>query len=131
MSISTPCRAACQNHGGICLGCQRTIEEIITWKDKTEAQRLEIMAQINPQRQTQANPDGQSTHQTTHQTTTYQTTMNQTHCAQCQQPMQCDISAGQTHCWCFELERREIPESLRAQNACLCRHCLSKLPLAD
>ncbi|WP_371876173.1 cysteine-rich CWC family protein [Vibrio sp. HB161653] len=113
MSISTPCRAACQSHGGICLGCQRTLEEIMTWKDKTEAERLDIMTKIKPQ--TEQRADIKPT---------------QASCAHCQQPMHCDISAGKTTCWCFELERREIPAPLQNQNACLCRHCLSKLPLA-
>jgi hypothetical protein len=44
--ISTPCIRVCAVDGraGLCVGCGRTLKEIVQWTGFTEAQRLEIMA---------------------------------------------------------------------------------------
>ncbi|MCJ2376213.1 DUF1289 domain-containing protein [Vibrio sp. ZSDZ34] len=101
--MATPCRAACKNDGGICSGCQRTVDEIATWSSDTDAQRQDKIDQLS---------GVQSTHQ----------------CSQCGKPAYCDISAGKASCWCFEIEKRDT-SSLGKSQHCLCRHCLSKLPL--
>lgn len=44
--MKSPCRAACKNNGGICSGCHRTMEEIVQWKDKSDAQRDAIIEQL-------------------------------------------------------------------------------------
>ncbi len=31
--MKSPCRAACKNEGGICIGCKRTMKEVLEWRD--------------------------------------------------------------------------------------------------
>lgn len=76
--------------------------EISHWIAYSEPQQLAIMAQIKA-----ITP--------THQ------------CPQCQQPAQCDIQAGKSTCWCFELEPRQTLTN--STNTCLCRQCLSLMPI--
>ncbi|RJX75791.1 DUF1289 domain-containing protein [Vibrio sinensis] len=102
--MKSPCRAACKNVGGICSGCFRTMNEIIGWVSLSEDQRFNIMNALSGE---------QSTHV----------------CPTCDSPAQCDIANGKETCWCFELEKREMPANSDAKS-CLCRQCLSKLPLA-
>lgn len=102
--MQTPCVAACKNSGGICSGCKRTIPEIIQWKNMSEDQRLNIMDALKGEAQT-------------HQ------------CEGCGKPSQCDISAGKSTCWCFELDEREISSELKEASSCLCRSCLEKQPI--
>ena len=75
--------------------------EISHWIAYPEHQQLAIMAEIKAIT---------STHQ----------------CPQCQQPAQCDIQAGKSTCWCFEIEPRQTRTD--SPNACLCRQCLSLMP---
>ncbi|MDF2153500.1 cysteine-rich CWC family protein [Vibrio sp. CAU 1672] len=102
--MKSPCRAACKNNAGICSGCHRTMEEIAEWKDITDHQRDEIVKQI-------------SGHVSTHL------------CEECDKPMHCDISAGKSRCWCFELEPRDLSGSGNDKR-CLCRKCLEQKPIA-
>lgn len=48
-------------------------------------------------------------------------------CSQCGKPAFCEISAGKSTCWCFELNKRDI--STLEPGACVCRQCLEKLPM--
>ncbi len=75
--------------------------EISHWIAYQEHQQLAIMADIKAIK---------ATHQ----------------CPQCQQPAQCDISAGQSTCWCFDIEPRQT--SSDSPKVCLCRQCLSLMP---
>lgn len=75
--------------------------EISHWIAYQEHQQLAIMADIKAIK---------ATHQ----------------CPQCQQPAQCDISAGKSTCWCFDIEPRQT--SLDSPKVCLCRQCLSLMP---
>ncbi|MGF1755871.1 DUF1289 domain-containing protein [Vibrio makurazakiensis] len=101
--MKTPCVAACKNNGGICSGCKRTMNEIIGWKNLSDPERQDIMDNLSE--------DG-STHS----------------CSQCNQPAQCDISAGKETCWCFELEKRDTSK-IEKTGTCMCRNCLSELPI--
>ncbi|CAM3472475.1 cysteine-rich CWC family protein [Parendozoicomonas haliclonae] len=51
-------------------------------------------------------------------------------CPLCGEPVGCGITAGNDHCWCFEMPPSppdmEKPEGLDGQ-ACLCNSCLMKL----
>ena len=41
----SPCvRNCCLDEGDICLGCGRTLDEILRWRDATEAERVEMRA---------------------------------------------------------------------------------------
>jgi uncharacterized protein len=46
--ISSPCIGVCTYHPttGFCIGCGRTRQEITTWVEKSEDERLAIMAQL-------------------------------------------------------------------------------------
>ncbi|MGF1787644.1 cysteine-rich CWC family protein [Photobacterium swingsii] len=100
--MKTPCIGICKNNEGICMGCHRTMPEIQEWRHFTDEQRDTKMDQI--QRVA-------STHT----------------CQQCGQPAYCEISAGKNHCWCFEINNRDTSSIQGAD--CLCRSCLSKLPI--
>ncbi|MCL9774139.1 DUF1289 domain-containing protein [Vibrio methylphosphonaticus] len=101
--MHTPCRAACKNNGGICSGCHRTMNELSDWRHLTNDSRQQKMEQIS---------GVESTHQ----------------CEQCGEPAYCEISAGNDSCWCFEIEKRDT-SSLTTSTRCLCRQCLSALPI--
>ena len=45
--MKTPCIAACKNEGGICIGCKRTITEIIEWKSMTDEKRDKVMDRLS------------------------------------------------------------------------------------
>ncbi|GEM76236.1 cysteine-rich CWC family protein [Vibrio sagamiensis] len=101
--MKSPCRAACKNNGGICSGCHRTIEEIVTWNTKTDQQREATIAKI--------------------------TGITATHaCPSCDKQTFCGISAGEQTCWCFDVESRTFSIKEEKQ-ACVCRQCLEKAPI--
>lgn len=99
--MKSPCVAKCKNNAGICNGCLRTMTEISHWIAYSEQQQLTIMAEIKAIKATHA-------------------------CPQCQQPAQCDIQAGKSTCWCFDIEPRQT--SSDSPTVCLCRQCLSLMP---
>ena len=42
--ITSPCvRNCCLNEHDVCLGCFRSLEEIVGWQQSTEQQKLEII----------------------------------------------------------------------------------------
>ena len=44
----SPCvRNCCLNENDICVGCYRSLSEIIGWRDKSESQREEILARCD------------------------------------------------------------------------------------
>ena len=48
---STPCIRVCTlDRDGVCIGCHRTVEEIIRWRDMGEAERLRLMREVLPSR---------------------------------------------------------------------------------
>ena len=48
---STPCvRTCCLDRDGVCLGCHRTVDEIIRWREMDEAERLRLMRDVLPLR---------------------------------------------------------------------------------
>ncbi|OAN11245.1 hypothetical protein A3K86_20010 [Photobacterium jeanii] len=100
--MKTPCIGMCKNNDGICSGCHRTMNELQIWRKIDDTQQQATIDQIQGK---------QSTHT----------------CEQCGKPAYCDISAGKSHCWCFDIEQRDT--SSIQTDGCLCRQCLSKLPL--
>ncbi|MGF1687210.1 DUF1289 domain-containing protein [Photobacterium japonica] len=100
--MKTPCVGKCKNNNGICSGCHRTLHELTTWSAMSDDQQQQRIDEIRGQT---------STHT----------------CSQCGQPAFCEISAGRSTCWCFELDKRDT--SGLAAGTCLCRQCLEKLPL--
>jgi predicted Fe-S protein YdhL (DUF1289 family) len=54
-TISTPCVRNCTlDREGICLGCHRTLDEIMRWRDLGEAERLRLMREVLPARAARA-----------------------------------------------------------------------------
>lgn len=80
------------------------MDEVVSWQHITDEEREAAIAKLRGL---------QSTHT----------------CHLCGKPAQCDISQGKESCWCFEIERRDT-SSIDDKNApCLCRKCLSALPI--
>ncbi|RXJ74046.1 DUF1289 domain-containing protein [Veronia nyctiphanis] len=102
--MKSPCIGACKNQGGICKGCHRTMDEIVKWVQIGEEEREAIMDKLLGRMSTHA-------------------------CPECNEPMQCDISAGESSCWCFSLPTRDVSDSADS-SVCLCRKCLSKKALS-
>ncbi|MDC0611861.1 cysteine-rich CWC family protein [Vibrio sp.] len=100
--MKSPCVAACKNNGGICNGCNRTIKEIIGWKNYSEEYREQVIEQLHGQL-------------TTHS------------CPECGEPAYCGIANGEEKCWCFDVEERE---SINGIEQCVCRSCLKSRPVA-
>lgn len=45
--MDSPCIASCKlNSDKICIGCYRHIEEIVDWNKRTDAEQLQIIAQL-------------------------------------------------------------------------------------
>lgn len=45
MRVRTPCVARCDlNENNICIGCGRTIEEIVRWNDQDRESQLQIVS---------------------------------------------------------------------------------------
>ena len=45
---SSPCNKICvvDPVGGVCIGCGRTVEEISTWREMAEIERVRVMATL-------------------------------------------------------------------------------------
>ena len=58
-NIKSPCNLICQLQltSGLCLGCGRSREEIASWTRYTDAQREEIMRQLDKRMETLPAPD--------------------------------------------------------------------------
>jgi len=49
--VSTPCTRVCTlDREGVCLGCHRTVDEIIRWREMGENERLRLMRDVLPLR---------------------------------------------------------------------------------
>lgn len=48
LEVETPCTRVCRIDPatGLCLGCKRTIDEIMRWRDMTPAERRAVMAAL-------------------------------------------------------------------------------------
>ncbi len=47
----TPCENVCRLDAvGLCVGCRRSVEEIMRWQGMSEAERLHLMREVLPQR---------------------------------------------------------------------------------
>lgn len=79
------------------------MDEVINWRHFSDQQRDHVMANLS----------GENASHT---------------CPSCSKPAQCDISQGKDTCWCFEIEKRDT-SSIPKTGSCLCRKCLSKLPV--
>lgn len=52
-AVSTPCVRTCTlDRENVCLGCHRTLDEIVRWRELGEAERLRLMRDVLPLRAT-------------------------------------------------------------------------------
>jgi uncharacterized protein len=49
-AASSPCIGVCRMAEGLCVGCHRTLAEIVAWGMLSEAERLRIMREVLPLR---------------------------------------------------------------------------------
>ncbi len=49
-AASSPCIGVCQMADGLCVGCHRTLAEIVIWGRLSESERLRIMREELPTR---------------------------------------------------------------------------------
>ena len=51
MEIKSPCRQICRyDENKVCVGCYRTMKEIVGWIDYTDKQKLEVWKKIGKRR---------------------------------------------------------------------------------
>ena len=63
MTIESPCIRMCtlDAEGSLCLGCFRTLDEIVAWTGLAEAERAGVLARLPARRSAhEANPRGPS-----------------------------------------------------------------------
>ena len=47
MSVKSPCRLVCKyDENKVCIGCLRTMEEIVNWTEYSDQQKLEVWRNI-------------------------------------------------------------------------------------
>lgn len=47
----TPCINVCRLDAvGMCIGCRRNVDEIMRWRDMSDAERLHLMREVLPER---------------------------------------------------------------------------------
>ncbi len=45
--VASPCTALCQlDHNDVCMGCNRSSEEIVNWMQKSKTQKIEIIKRL-------------------------------------------------------------------------------------
>ncbi len=48
MTLSSPCVAQCKlNNEDVCVGCHRTLDEIVNWQAYTEQQRATVIERLS------------------------------------------------------------------------------------
>ena len=51
MAVKSPCRLVCKyNEDKICIGCSRTMEEIINWINYTDKEKEEVLKRVAERR---------------------------------------------------------------------------------
>jgi predicted Fe-S protein YdhL (DUF1289 family) len=44
--VTSPCTGTCELNDGVCVDCNRTVEDIMRWADMSEAQRMRRMEEL-------------------------------------------------------------------------------------
>jgi hypothetical protein len=45
--VSSPCVGVCETENGVCVACDRTLDDIAMWAAMSEAERIERMAELD------------------------------------------------------------------------------------
>ena len=62
MNLPSPCVARCAlNRHQVCVGCYRTIEEIVNWKSLSDETQQEVIAELTTRKQQMKDDDGETT----------------------------------------------------------------------
>lgn len=98
----SPCVKRCNLREGVCIGCHRTLDEIITWRDMTVDDRMRVLREIQSRT---------STH----------------NCPSCGGPAYCAMEDGKSAnlCWCMEVDTKDT-NPMADYGTCLCRKCLTQ-----
>ncbi len=101
--MDSPCVFICKIKDGVCIGCDRTLDEITSWRDMSMAERMAVMASIQER------------------TTTH-------NCPECKLLTYCAMEAGKSAstCWCMTVLQKGNNISVSIAESCLCRTCLTK-----
>ena len=101
LSSLSPCTKVCTLCDGLCVGCNRTIDEIREWSKYSVDDRERVMKEI---------VDRTSTH----------------NCPKCGKGAYCAMEAGKSAstCWCMTVEK---DKNVLIDNAelCYCKQCLT------
>ena len=54
--VASPCTDVCKMEGELCIGCFRTLDEIVRWSQASDDERREILAAV-AQRRAERDPD--------------------------------------------------------------------------
>ena len=58
---ASPCiRRCCLDHRDVCLGCARTLQEILNWHQMTPAEKQNLLNDLERRKQTPSTPDCRS-----------------------------------------------------------------------
>lgn len=94
---NSPCNRVCHLRGTLCMGCFRTIDEIIKWGSYSMEDKLQIMKKLDTRAK----------------------------CPECGKWNKCAMEEGKSSstCWCMQ-ESVKIVSS--EYSSCLCRTCFRK-----
>lgn len=45
--IESPCISVCRYENEVCVGCGRTVDEIVGWYDMTDEQKLTVLSRLD------------------------------------------------------------------------------------
>jgi len=101
-SPCSPCIGVCKLSDDVCVGCQRTLQQIIDWRLMSLEDRMTVMVEIQSR--------------------------NTTHiCPSCDSPTYCVMEDGKSSnlCWCMLVKGAN--SGVGVGETCLCKKCLKAL----
>ena len=45
--IDSPCISVCRYENEVCVGCGRTVEEVVEWYNMTDDEKLEVLSRLD------------------------------------------------------------------------------------
>lgn len=97
-AVKSPCNGVCHLRGTLCMGCFRTIDEIVNWGSMSMDERMKIMEQLDTRAK----------------------------CPECGKWNKCAMEEGKSSstCWCM---KEPVKAIVGYKQTCLCRECYRKL----
>ena len=102
----SPCIGICKLENDVCVGCHRTLDQIVNWGSYSMEQRMSMLKEI----QSRLTKEEKTTHD----------------CPECGSKTYCAIEDGHSPnlCWCMYVDKSENPTYPVTQDKCLCKGCL-------